>query len=541
VSTPGGGKQYWSSNWFPNRGRSYTHSTYEMAYAEELNFALTNYLGGRAEEAYALIRAALCGIYNGPTPGGLSCHSYTDGRQRANDEFADAISMFGRTVVEGLFGIIPKRQDGFVQLTPQFPDGWPGASIKTPHFSYRWKRQNGLISIVWDSPIEISVHLRLPVRAEQIDCVTIDGKSVEYDMEPGIGLTWLLAETPESRSGVVEVSYIPMEFHVPDEMRVRQGSAFEMSVPLRPTDPQGILGGEIVFSGEGMQGVVATELGPGILFFPGGTKACPYWLPVRIVVEPHSPKPVTKVWSPPKVSEEEKEKRWFLVDLDDIFNARLTEVLERVAKEGKPPALPASQVGFNYRKDHYYGPRVQPPSDDAWRNKVGSDGVAWTTDGIPFKTSRDDDNAAVVSLVGEFPAKLEFPVGAKGKTLYLMLSGITFPAQSHVVNLKVTLTFEGETRRFFCLRNPFEIGDCWSSWCGRFHDTAANGFENIGGRFGPMGSIEVDDMTKPVAVDTEAHLAGFDLPEDIIILRMVEIEAVANGVVFGVMGATVLK
>ncbi len=48
--TPGGGRLYWSSNWFPNRGRSYTHSTYEMAYAEELNFALTQYLGGRAED-----------------------------------------------------------------------------------------------------------------------------------------------------------------------------------------------------------------------------------------------------------------------------------------------------------------------------------------------------------------------------------------------------------------------------------------------------------------------------------------------------------
>ena len=47
-TTPDGGKIVWSSNWFPNRGRSYTHSTYEMAYGEELNFALTNYLAGRA-------------------------------------------------------------------------------------------------------------------------------------------------------------------------------------------------------------------------------------------------------------------------------------------------------------------------------------------------------------------------------------------------------------------------------------------------------------------------------------------------------------
>ncbi|MFA6109814.1 MAG: DUF4450 domain-containing protein [Candidatus Latescibacterota bacterium] len=47
AQTPGGGRFYWSSNWHPNQGRSYTHSTYEMAYGEELNFALTNWLAGR--------------------------------------------------------------------------------------------------------------------------------------------------------------------------------------------------------------------------------------------------------------------------------------------------------------------------------------------------------------------------------------------------------------------------------------------------------------------------------------------------------------
>ena len=84
---------YWSSNWAPNNGRSYTHSTYELAYGEQLNLALTNYLVGRADEAYSLVRGALCGIFNGPTPGGLACHMYADGRRRNNDEFADSISM----------------------------------------------------------------------------------------------------------------------------------------------------------------------------------------------------------------------------------------------------------------------------------------------------------------------------------------------------------------------------------------------------------------------------------------------------------------
>jgi len=88
--------------------------------------------------------------------------------------------------------------------------------------------------------------------------------------------------------------------------------------------------------------------------------------------------------------------------------------------------------------------------------------------------------------------------------------------------------------------NPFGIGDCWSTWCGRYHDTAANGFENIGGRTGSNGSAEVGDLTKPISLDTEAHLIAFDLNPEVE-LHHVSLEAIANDCIFGIMGASVLK
>ena len=117
-TTPNGGQLVWSSNWFPNNGRSYTHSTYEMAYGEELNYALTNYLAGRAENAYAIIRASLCGIFNGPRR--AACVTHMDGTQRANDEFADAISMWTAVSSRGCLGSF-QTADGVVALSPQFP------------------------------------------------------------------------------------------------------------------------------------------------------------------------------------------------------------------------------------------------------------------------------------------------------------------------------------------------------------------------------------------------------------------------------------
>lgn len=476
--TPGDGRLVWSSNWYPNHGRSYTHSTYELAYAEELNFALTNYLAGRADEAYAILRGVLCGIYNGPTPGGLACHAYVDGRQRANDEFADAISMFGRTVVEGLFGIAPNRPKGYVSLSPQFPETWTAASIESPALSYAWRRRDGEVTIEWSSPIETSIHLRLPLPAHSVREVQLDGNPVDGRVEPGFaGVNWLEVETPSGRAGAFLVRYTSEP--------VQHG----LDVP-RPPDSQA----------------------------------------------------ERERWSPPEPNDRDL-AWWHLVDLTETYNARVTEVLAHAHESAIAPPLPASRVGFDYWRQHLLqgqGNRNVEISDAAWRSKVDADGVAWTTDGIPFKTSRDGLNIGVITRAGGFPEHLDIPVGAQGEALYLMLSGMTFPVQSHVVNLRVLLRYADGTEDSRDLVNPYDLGDCWSTWCGRYHDCAATGFENIGGRSGPAGSAEVADLTQPVALDTEAQLLRVNLRSDVE-LRSLTIEAYANDVVFGVMGASVLK
>ena len=213
--------------------------------------------------------------------------------------------------------------------------------------------------------------------------------------------------------------------------------------------------------------------------------------------------------------------------------------MARVHAAVRPPPEPASPINTVYYKDHLVAPFVSPkPADDAWRKKVGTDGIAWPTDGIPFLTSKDGPNIAVVTRAAVFPQALSFAVGQSGKTLYLMISGTTFAMQSQVPNLRLTLHYEGGLSEPVDLVNPTGIGDCWNQY--RFHDTAANGFENIGGRSGPAGSAQVADMTRPVAVDTEAPLVALELKPGAV-LREVQMEAVANDIIFGLMGATILK
>lgn len=486
--TPGGGRFVWTSNWFPNRGRSYTHTTRELSSEENINLAIPYWMAGRPDDAYALLRGVMCGIFNGPTPGGLSCHCDVNGYQRNNDEFADASSMWARAVCEGLFGILPRMPEAVIALRPQFPRDWSHAEIRTPHLAYRWRRTrraDGVerVCLTWEAPTDAVVRLRLPVPANAVKVLHVDGQPADYRIEAGFdGLNWVCTESTTRCCGSFNVEYTP--------------------VTLNP---------------------VAWPTLP-------------------------APGPPAAVWSPPGCGAAGARDlaRWKLVDLSSLYNAALTEVPARIVEFAEPPAPPASTTGHKYwRVDHvgflHHGSQLIPISDAAWRAKIDDNGVGWTTDGIPFAAERDGHNIAVVTLAGAgFPPAITFPVQAEGRALFLMLSGITFPMQSHVVNLRLTLRYADGEIRVVDLVNPFTIGDCWATWCGRFHDTATNGFENLGGRFGPAGSVEVADLTQPVAVDTEAHLVRLDLNAGVQ-LESFSLEAIANDIVFGVMGASILS
>jgi len=540
--TAGGGKLYWSSNWFPNRGRMSTHSTYLINYGEICNFAIAQFISGNAEEGYALLRGCMNGFFGGPAPGGLACQCNEDGTQLGNEDFADSNSMFVRAVVEGLFGIYPDMPRGKIAVTPMLPKDWDRASVKTPLFSYDYKKEEGRVTFVCKSPEEIETDLHLPLEALGIACVFADGAIWPYDTGPGAGFTWVHINLPRGKGTTVSVEYIPRTCEKPrDVLRVRQGEslAIEIDDVIRLYDPQELLSGQKISGGK-LRGVITGEPGTGLLFALRGEGRCAYWEKIPLDVAPAEER-APPIWKAPEKSNGGL-SNWTLIDISAGFNAVTpAEAIEHVANCAPAPDYPASTIGFEYWLEHLIGRgiRKQAPSLDAWKAKIGAVGVAWTYEGIPFKSAADGPCLAVVSLAGGYPAYIDFDVKSRGKELYLMLTGVTFPAQSHVANLRVTL-FDDEGRETIHeLFNPTDIGDCWSVWAGRFHDTARNGFENLGGRFGAPGSHMVDDMTLPVETDTEAHLLA--LPIEGMYVSKIRLQAAANDVIFALMGISILE
>ena len=116
-----------------------------MAAAEVMHTALAYFEAGRSEEACRLMQANILDqMYFGQSPVNFGQISqYDAARGECYRDFGDCIGISARTLIQGLFGIIPQALDGACIIRPGFPAAWDSASIVTPYLSYQFKRQDG--------------------------------------------------------------------------------------------------------------------------------------------------------------------------------------------------------------------------------------------------------------------------------------------------------------------------------------------------------------------------------------------------------------
>ena len=184
-----------TSNWMP-----YTWSVNNVALAENLNTCLAYWQGGRKEEAFRLWKGQfLESMYNGASPGNFQQLSFYDAfRGELYRDFADPVGMAARTLVEGLFGIVPDALEKTLVIKPGFPAEWSSASIQTPDISYSFNRNSSTdqYTIIQDLPVDMKVCLRLEARGSKVGDVKVNGKETGWKiMEDAVG------------KPVIEISY----------------------------------------------------------------------------------------------------------------------------------------------------------------------------------------------------------------------------------------------------------------------------------------------------------------------------------------------
>ena len=148
-----------TSCWMP-----YAWSINNVAPAEVMHTALAYFEAGRADEAFEIMRANIIDqMYVGSSPANFGQLSHYDAaRGECYRDFGDCIGISARTLLQGLFGIIPDALNGRCVIRPGFPHYWDSASVVTPYIIYSFKRENG--KCIYDITQRFSAPLAIVVR-----------------------------------------------------------------------------------------------------------------------------------------------------------------------------------------------------------------------------------------------------------------------------------------------------------------------------------------------------------------------------------------
>ena len=208
IITPGDGIIPHSSPWRPTGPDNVHHSSRARCVNETLHMALGAYQAGLDDYANRIMRGVKYSVINSVTSPGSFCNWVdAQGRGERHPNFSDSTSLFFRAVAEGMFGIEPAVGKGRVRFTPRFPAKWGNASLSTAGFTVDFKRSGVSEKFAFKTEKPLEYEIRLPLRYESIDSVTVNGKASEYVLETPVALPRIKLNIPTGSSADVVVNY----------------------------------------------------------------------------------------------------------------------------------------------------------------------------------------------------------------------------------------------------------------------------------------------------------------------------------------------
>ncbi|MBI5381724.1 MAG: DUF4450 domain-containing protein [Opitutae bacterium] len=381
-----------TTNWMP-----YTWSLNNVVMGENLHTALGYWQAGRPDEACRLAKGALlASMFMGICPGNVGSMNYLDVyRRESQRDFADGGGVLARALIEGLFGVQPDLLAGELLVRPGFPAKWDRATLRHPDVGVAFRRSGASETFAVESRFgrPLTLRLHMATRSETA-MVTVNGRRAEWRWLDRTALRPCIEVTcPLETRAEIAVTWAGPELRVAAVPPARgQGSKPEPT--LAAVDWRRKL--------------------------PPGTRADP-------------------------------------VDLSPHFNDRVTQIFRHEYRSPRSPfvslALPKQGIGA-------WAGHVNATAeidDSGLRAVAGANhGRLALPNGVEFVTPGPGDtpNVIFVSQWDNFPRAVDVPLSGRARLLCLLMAGSTNPMQSRIDNGEVIVTYaDGGTARL-ALENP---------------------------------------------------------------------------------------
>ena len=500
------GRLAYSSNWLPKK-----YSTCGLFSAENACLALAYFQVGQKQKGWEIVQGLIDAYYLSHNPG-IIRHVLNDsgGADHGDLDFTDLSSTLLRLLCEGLWGLSFRLLEDELYVSPQLPEHWKQAELQLPDLQLFWNCsafEDRLSLRCRHKALKI---IRIPMRKAEIEELWLNKQPCQFHIEPGIGCAFIRIETRLQDDLEVRVFY--GETALP-KLKQEKLQSYAGNLAALECDSGRILE---------LKGAFAEE--------PGGASqqrrllriaGKPGWHEVFALVELRQ----ARLWLPLAVEiaaqhEEAQALPAYTVQthvcLQNYFNSSLSTLHQQEYRSPRPTSYSIGmRLNGRYAWDWNQCGHNAVQVDDS-RLRQAADGVYQLPDGLSFRTPAQGDNIACVSIWDNFPDRLRIPLQGQAQAVAVFFICTTNAMQAGLENARMAVHYADG----LCERRALVYAQNCDDWL-----TAALQKENPYFYFSEWNH----GIMQIINCDVKRPLAAL------------HIEALANEVIIGLLGVTLLQ
>jgi hypothetical protein len=181
--------------------------------------------------------------------------------------FTPPAGLYIVSVAEDLFGIQGHAPEGYVTISPSFPDHWPYASLNLPVYKVRYSRNGNVMDYSIESAKNLPLQVRWRLPVSKIRSCTVNNRTVPYTIVPGVNHIVLCIDIPAGSKTALHIDFEPVPYKINVPHSLAEGEKFDLAVEAvtitKITDRYGVLENLTVKSASSLSsGVRRSLLGP---------------------------------------------------------------------------------------------------------------------------------------------------------------------------------------------------------------------------------------------------------------------------------------
>ena len=440
IRLPYGGEVCQPSNWVP-----WKWSVRDMFGGDLCALALAYFQTGLADEGWELLKGAtLESAYASSVPGGFS-------HIGAGTDFADNTHMFARTVVEGLFGYGPDYPNGRVRVHPAIPSAWPQASVRTPDFTFDYHQEDDADHYRLTLAQAAEVDFRLPIRAEHVRRVSLNGQETPWHAAEGFGCTLVIVST--GKLAVADVSIelagrMPHTAPVAVTGKVGEQVCLEAvrGKVLRWQDLHDVVESSRA-EGATLEGTLANKPGHHMVWARVDVGDLPQVQMFKLHITDPEGEAKRAAQSP---REAPQTARWACLDLAPHYNGDIRTIFQQQYLSPRPQtcSVRLGVDGYSAWTFPFWKEPVPAIDLDHLNQLSDGHGRIMTLQNVPFRRFAGDRNIAFTSLWDNWPRSVTVPVNQAAEMAWVLVCGSTFPMQTRIANAEIRFRYaDGEEEK----------------------------------------------------------------------------------------------